>query len=117
MILRPVSAGTATAPPPAYWVYGARDPLVDATAQGLVIAQQWADAGGESWIDVVDDGDHNLDETVANGYSARGYIRALIGLDIDQAEADFARAEELAPNAPNGPSWSARILAGTASTS
>ncbi|KPJ79755.1 MAG: hypothetical protein AMS19_10515 [Gemmatimonas sp. SG8_23] len=53
-----------------------------------------------------------LDETVANGYSARGYIRALIGLDIDQAEADFARAEELAPNAPNGPSWSARILAG-----
>lgn len=53
-----------------------------------------------------------LDPTVANGYSARGYVRALIGLDIDQAEADFARAEELAPNAPNGPSWSARILAG-----
>ena len=53
-----------------------------------------------------------LDATVANGFSARGYVRALIGLDIDQAEADFARAEELAPNAPNGPSWSARILAG-----
>jgi TolB-like protein len=34
-----------------------------------------------------------LDPTVANGYSARGYVRALIGLDIDQAEADFARAE------------------------
>ena len=52
-----------------------------------------------------------LDPDVANGYSARGYIRALLGIDIDQAEADFARAEELAPNAPNGPSWSARILA------
>jgi serine/threonine-protein kinase len=52
-----------------------------------------------------------LDPTLANGYSARGYIRALLGIEIDGAEADFARAEELAPNAPNGPSWSARILA------
>jgi serine/threonine-protein kinase len=48
---------------------------------------------------------------VANGYSARGYIRALLGIDLEGAEADFARAEALAPNAPNGPSWSARILA------
>jgi TolB-like protein len=47
----------------------------------------------------------------ANGYSARGYIRALLGIEIDDAEADFAMAEALAPNAPNGPSWSARILA------
>ncbi len=38
-------------------------------------------------------------------------MRALIGIDIDGAEEDFDRAEELAPNAPNGPSWSARILA------
>jgi TolB-like protein/tetratricopeptide (TPR) repeat protein len=53
-----------------------------------------------------------LDPTVANGYSARGYLRALIEMDLDMAEADFARAEELAPNAPNGPSWSARVLAG-----
>ena len=53
-----------------------------------------------------------LDPDVANGYSARGYLRALIGIEIDAAEQDFARAEELAPNAPNGPSWSARILAG-----
>lgn len=53
-----------------------------------------------------------LDPTVANGFSARGYLRALIGIDIEAAEADFARAEDLAPNAPNGPSWSARILAG-----
>ncbi len=52
-----------------------------------------------------------LDPTFANGYSARGYIRALLGIEIEGAEADFARAEELAPNAPNGPSWSARILA------
>ena len=52
-----------------------------------------------------------LDPGVANGFSARGYIRALIGIEIEEAEADFARAEELAPNAPNGPSWSARILA------
>lgn len=52
-----------------------------------------------------------LDSSVANGYSARGYIRALLGIAIDEAEADFARAEQLAPNAPNGPSWSARILA------
>jgi eukaryotic-like serine/threonine-protein kinase len=52
-----------------------------------------------------------MDPNVANGYSARGYARALLGIEIDEAEADFARAEELAPNAPNGPSWSARILA------
>jgi len=54
----------------------------------------------------------SVDPGVANGYSARGYIRALLGIDIAGAEADFARAEQLAPNAPNGPSWSARILAG-----
>ncbi len=53
----------------------------------------------------------SLDPSVANGYSARGYVRALIGIDLDEAEADFAQAERLAPNAPNGPSWSARILA------
>ncbi len=52
-----------------------------------------------------------LDARVANGYAARGYVRALLGIEIDQAERDFARAEELAPNAPNAPSWSARILA------
>ncbi|MGY8777676.1 MAG: protein kinase domain-containing protein [Longimicrobiales bacterium] len=52
-----------------------------------------------------------LDPGVANGHSARGYIRALLGIDIPGAEADFARAEELSPNAANGPSWSARILA------
>ncbi len=52
-----------------------------------------------------------LDPEEANGYAARGYVRALLGLEIDEAEADFDRAQELAPNAPNGPSWSARILA------
>ncbi len=52
------------------------------------------------------------DPRAANGYSARGYIRALLGLDLEGAAADFDQAEALAPNAPNGPSWSARILAG-----
>ena len=54
----------------------------------------------------------SADPRVANGYSARGYIRALLGLDLDGAAADFEQADALAPNAPNGPSWSARILAG-----
>lgn len=53
-----------------------------------------------------------LDPRTANGYSARGYIRALLGIDLEGAETDFAQAEALAPNAPNGPSWSARVLAG-----
>lgn len=53
-----------------------------------------------------------FDPRVANGYSARGYIRALLGIDLDGAAADFEQAGALAPNAPNGPSWSARILAG-----
>jgi eukaryotic-like serine/threonine-protein kinase len=52
-----------------------------------------------------------LDADLADGYASRGYIRALLGIDIDGAEADFDRAAELAPNAPNAPSWSARILA------
>lgn len=52
-----------------------------------------------------------LDADLANGYAARGFVRALLRLDLDAAEADFARANELAPNAPNGPSWSARVLA------
>ncbi len=54
----------------------------------------------------------SVDPRVANGFSARGYIRALLGLDLEGAAADFEQAEALAPNAPNGPSWSARILAG-----
>ena len=49
---------------------------------------------------------------VANGYSTRGYIRGLLRIDMEGAAEDFERAELLAPNAPNGPSWSARILAG-----
>jgi serine/threonine protein kinase/tetratricopeptide (TPR) repeat protein len=54
----------------------------------------------------------DLDPGFANGYSARGYVRALLGIDIDRAEADFQRAEELQPNAPNAPSWNSRVLAG-----
>lgn len=52
-----------------------------------------------------------LDPRGANGYSSRGYARALLGIEVDGAEADFTLAQELAPNAPNGASWSARILA------
>jgi tetratricopeptide (TPR) repeat protein len=52
-----------------------------------------------------------MDPDVASAYSARGYIRALLGMEIDRAAEDFAMAESLAPNQPNGPSWSARILA------
>ncbi|MEM7139631.1 MAG: alpha/beta hydrolase [Actinomycetota bacterium] len=60
--------------PPAYWAYGALDPLVDADAQGLLIAQQWADAGGDSYLDLVDDGDHNLDETVVNQRALEAFV-------------------------------------------
>jgi eukaryotic-like serine/threonine-protein kinase len=52
-----------------------------------------------------------LDPDFANGYSARGYITGLVGDDVDAAQADFDRAGDLAPNNPNAPSWSSRILA------
>ena len=52
-----------------------------------------------------------LDPTLADGFSARGYATVLLGLDIDAALRDFARAQELAPSAPNGASWSSRVLA------
>ncbi len=79
-----------------YYKYDVGVPSYDLAARSLVAA----------------DSAIALDPDVANGYSARGYIRALIGIELDEAEQDFARADELAPNAPNGPSWSARILAG-----
>jgi hypothetical protein len=47
-----------------------------------------------------------LDALLADGYSSRGIITAQVGGDIDAAEADFARANELAPNNPNAASWS-----------
>jgi len=52
-----------------------------------------------------------LDALLADGYSSRGIITAQIGGNIDAAEADFARANELAPNNPNAAIWSIRVLA------
>lgn len=52
-----------------------------------------------------------LDPDFANGYAARGYIAALAEIDAAAAQADFDRATTLAPNAPNAPSWSSRVLA------
>lgn len=54
--------------PPAYWIYGADDPLIDADAQGRAAATAWAAATGgpSSWIDVVEGGDHSLDESQIN---------------------------------------------------
>ena len=51
-----------------------------------------------------------LDSDYAGGHTARGFTRGLLGQEIDEAEAAFDRALELAPNAPDAPSWSARIL-------
>ena len=53
----------------------------------------------------------DLDPELANGYSSRGYITGLVEADVDAAQADFDRASELAPNNPNAPSWSSRVLA------
>jgi len=52
----------------------------------------------------------DLDPTDAATYTARGYIRALVQQDVDVAQEAFRRALAIAPNAPDGPSWSARIL-------
>lgn len=60
--------------PPAYWAYGSLDPLVDADAQGVVIADAWAAAGAKSWLDIVENGDHNLDGTLVNQRAIEGFI-------------------------------------------
>ena len=52
-----------------------------------------------------------LDPDFGNGYSSRGFITGLVELDADAAQADFDRARAIAPNNPNAPSWSSRILA------
>jgi len=54
--------------PPAYWAYGRLDPLVEPHTQGRVIADAWAaDAGVDSsWLDIVDDHGHNVDESSIN---------------------------------------------------
>lgn len=52
-----------------------------------------------------------LDENLAAGYAARGYLGALIGQPADAVAADFERAASLQPNAASIPSWRARSLA------
>jgi len=52
-----------------------------------------------------------LDENLAAGYAARGYLGALLGRDADAVAADFERAAELQPNNASIPSWRARSLA------
>ena len=54
--------------PPAYWAYGQQDALVGAAEQGATIADEWAAARGDggSWLDVVEHGGHNLDESLLN---------------------------------------------------
>ena len=52
-----------------------------------------------------------LDENLAAGYAARGYIGALVGRAGTEVEFDFERAATLQPNAASIPSWRARSLA------
>ena len=46
--------------------------------------------------------------TAAEGYAARGYIRALAGAPAELAAQDIQEARRLEPNNPSVPSWSAR---------
>ena len=52
-----------------------------------------------------------LDDNLASGYAARGYLGALLGRSADAVAADFDRAAQLQPNAASIPSWRARSLA------
>jgi len=52
-----------------------------------------------------------LDENLAAGYAARGYLGALVGRNGSDVEADFERAAALQPNTASIPSWRARSLA------
>ena len=51
-----------------------------------------------------------LDPNLAEGYAARGYISSLGLAPAHLAHADFARALELQPNAPNVAAWYANLL-------
>lgn len=55
----------------------------------------------------------DLAPSLADGYSARGYIKAIVNAPFDEVADDFRRAARLRPNAPSVPSWSARVLAAT----
>ena len=57
-----------------------------------------------------------LDPGYAEGFAARGYIRVLTGAPLRDVSADFDSALAIQPNAPNAPSWQARLLAKTGRT-
>ena len=57
-----------------------------------------------------------LDPDYAEGYAARGYIRVLTGAPLRNVSADFDSALAIQPNAPNAPSWQARLMAKTGQT-
>lgn len=62
--------------PPAYWVYGENDELVDAVTQGAVAASAWAVAAGESmsWFDLVGGCGHNIDCSTVNQRSLEDFV-------------------------------------------
>lgn len=51
-----------------------------------------------------------LDEDLAEAYAARGYISSLSLAPAEMVGADFARAMDLQPNAPNVAAWYANLL-------
>jgi TolB-like protein len=51
-----------------------------------------------------------LDPNMAEGYAARGYIASLSLAPAQLVHADFAKALELQPNAPNVAAWYANLL-------
>lgn len=51
-----------------------------------------------------------LDDDLAEAYAARGYISSLSLAPAETVGADFARAMELQPNAPNVAAWYANLL-------
>lgn len=66
---------------PAYWAYGGLDPLVDAQSQGRRIADAWAEAAGaeSSWLDLVQNEDHVLDETMVNQRTLEAFVDQAVG--------------------------------------
>jgi tetratricopeptide (TPR) repeat protein len=52
----------------------------------------------------------DIDPDDVSAHTARGLIRGFVGQEVEEAERAFARAQEIAPNVANAPSWSARIL-------
>ena len=62
--------------PPAYWVYGEDDDLVDPVTQGAAAASAWAAAVGESmsWFDLVAGCGHNIDCSTVNQRSLEEFV-------------------------------------------